>query len=147
IFDIFGRPRESHLACPTRMHGSRPLSFQGYVLNHGLIPPPDHLFGGDTGLLNVWAVLSPGGSIVASLENVNGFMAMYTPSDDLIHIDFEKKGVVPEIMLHILEEFIFLLGRHSLDNETSRMIVCEVSKPWGSGVTMRRNQIECLERN
>nr|GFA58144.1 hypothetical protein [Tanacetum cinerariifolium] len=31
-------------------------SFQGYVLNHSLIPPPDHLFGGDTGSLN--AILS-----------------------------------------------------------------------------------------
>nr|GEZ06927.1 hypothetical protein [Tanacetum cinerariifolium] len=45
---LFGRPTERHLACPTRMHGSRLLSFQGYVLNHSLIPPPDHLFGGDT---------------------------------------------------------------------------------------------------
>nr|GEW94256.1 copia protein [Tanacetum cinerariifolium] len=49
---LFGRPKERHLACPIRMHGSLPLSFQGFVLNHGLIPPPDHLFGGDTGLLN-----------------------------------------------------------------------------------------------
>nr|GEZ24721.1 reverse transcriptase domain-containing protein [Tanacetum cinerariifolium] len=39
---LFGMPRERHLACPTRMHGL--LSFQGYILNHGLIPPPDHLF-------------------------------------------------------------------------------------------------------
>nr|GEX38251.1 hypothetical protein [Tanacetum cinerariifolium] len=46
---LFEKPRERHLACPTKMHGFRLLSFQGYVLNHGLIPPPDHLFGGDTG--------------------------------------------------------------------------------------------------
>nr|GFA33599.1 reverse transcriptase domain-containing protein [Tanacetum cinerariifolium] len=46
---LFERTRERHLACPTRMHDFRPLSFQGFVLNHGLIPPPDHLFGGDTG--------------------------------------------------------------------------------------------------
>nr|GEX22316.1 hypothetical protein [Tanacetum cinerariifolium] len=46
---LFGRPRERHLACLTRMHGFRPLFFQGFVLNHGLIPLPDHLFGGDTG--------------------------------------------------------------------------------------------------
>nr|GEX42208.1 hypothetical protein [Tanacetum cinerariifolium] len=45
-------PRERHLACPTKMHGFLLLSFQGYVLNHSLIPPPDHLFRGDTGLLN-----------------------------------------------------------------------------------------------
>nr|GEV18290.1 reverse transcriptase domain-containing protein [Tanacetum cinerariifolium] len=46
---VFGRPRERHLACLTRMHDSRPLYFQGFVLNHDLIPPPDHLFEGDTG--------------------------------------------------------------------------------------------------
>nr|GEW18729.1 hypothetical protein [Tanacetum cinerariifolium] len=39
-------------------------------------------------------MMSPGGSIVASLENVNGFPAVYTPSDDLIRTDFEQKGVV-----------------------------------------------------
>nr|GFB92390.1 hypothetical protein [Tanacetum cinerariifolium] len=49
---LFGMPRERHRACPTRMHDSHLLSFQGYVLNRSLIPPPDHLFGGDTGLLN-----------------------------------------------------------------------------------------------
>nr|GEW95734.1 hypothetical protein [Tanacetum cinerariifolium] len=80
----------------------------------------------------VWAMMSPGESIVASLKNVNGFLAMYIPSDDLIRTDFEQKGVVPEVMLHILEEFVFLLGRHSLDNEFPRMIVCKVGKPWGT---------------
>nr|GEZ91811.1 hypothetical protein [Tanacetum cinerariifolium] len=44
----------------------------------------------------VWAMMSPGGSIVASLKNVNGFLAMYTPSDDLIRTDFEKKGIIPK---------------------------------------------------
>nr|GFB49263.1 hypothetical protein [Tanacetum cinerariifolium] len=78
------------------------------------------------------AMMSPGGSIVASLENVNGFLAVYTPSDDLIRTDFEKKGVVPEIMLHILEEFVFMLGRHSIDNKIPRMIVCKVGKQWGT---------------
>nr|GEV25990.1 hypothetical protein [Tanacetum cinerariifolium] len=70
-------------------------------------------------------MMSLGGSIVASLENVNGFLAVYTPSDDLIRTDFEQKGVVPKIMFHILEEFVFLLGRYSLDNEIPRMIVCK----------------------
>nr|GEU65322.1 hypothetical protein [Tanacetum cinerariifolium] len=56
---LFRRHRERHLACPTRMHGSRPLSFQGFILNHGLLPPPYHLFGRDTGIdpslmLNHW---------------------------------------------------------------------------------------------
>nr|GFA18496.1 hypothetical protein [Tanacetum cinerariifolium] len=75
-----------------------------------------HLLGGV-----VRAMMSPGGSIVASLENVNGFLAMYTPSDDLIRKDFEQKGVVPKVMLHIFEEFVLLLGRHSIDNEIPRM--------------------------
>nr|GFA06977.1 hypothetical protein [Tanacetum cinerariifolium] len=50
---LFGRPRERHLACPTTTHGFCPLSFQGYVLNHSLIPPPDHLFGADTRVPNL----------------------------------------------------------------------------------------------
>nr|GEZ59838.1 hypothetical protein [Tanacetum cinerariifolium] len=62
-----------------------------------------------------------GGPIVASCENVNGFLVVYTPPDDLIRTDFEQKGVIPEVMLHILEEFVLLLGRHSLDNEIPRM--------------------------
>nr|GEW57138.1 hypothetical protein [Tanacetum cinerariifolium] len=49
FYKLFERPKERHLACPTRMHGFRPLLFQGYILNYGLIPLPDHLFGGDTG--------------------------------------------------------------------------------------------------
>nr|GEW04486.1 hypothetical protein [Tanacetum cinerariifolium] len=53
------------------------------------------------------AMMSPDGSIVASLDNVKGFLAVYTPSDDLISTDFKEKGLVPEIMLHILEEFVF----------------------------------------
>nr|GEV58320.1 reverse transcriptase domain-containing protein [Tanacetum cinerariifolium] len=82
----------------------------------------------------VLAMLSPGRSVVVSLDNVNGFLVVYTLSDDLIRTDFEKKGVVPEVMLHILEEFVFLLGRHSLDNEIPRMIVCKVGKPWAAAV-------------
>nr|GFD59818.1 hypothetical protein [Tanacetum cinerariifolium] len=74
-------------------------------------------------------MVSPDGSIVESLENVNGFLAVYTPFDDLISTDFKQKRVVPEIVFHILEEFAFLLGRHPLDNEIPRMVVCEVSKP------------------
>nr|GEY99206.1 reverse transcriptase domain-containing protein [Tanacetum cinerariifolium] len=84
----------------------------------------------------VWAMMSPGGSIVASLENVNGFLVVYTLSDDLIYTDFEKKGFVPEVMLHILEEFDFLLGRHSLDNKIPCMVVCKVDKPWGKEILM-----------
>nr|GEX58439.1 hypothetical protein [Tanacetum cinerariifolium] len=80
----------------------------------------------------IWAMMSPSGSTVASIENVNGFLAVYTPSDDLIRTDFEKKGVVPEVMLHIREEFVFLLGRNSLDKKNPRMVVCKVGNPWGT---------------
>nr|GEX38641.1 reverse transcriptase domain-containing protein [Tanacetum cinerariifolium] len=66
-------------------------------------------------------MMSPGGSIVASLENVNGFLAMNVPLDDLIRIDFEQEGVVLKVMLHIFKEFVLLLGRHSLNNEIPRM--------------------------
>nr|GEZ90416.1 reverse transcriptase domain-containing protein [Tanacetum cinerariifolium] len=69
----------------------------------------------------VWAMMSPSGSFVASLENVNGFLAVNTPSDDLIRTDFEQKGIVLKVMLHILEEFILLPRRHSLNNEIPRM--------------------------
>nr|GFA98700.1 hypothetical protein [Tanacetum cinerariifolium] len=65
-------------------------------------------------------MVSPGGSIVASLENVNGFLARNTPPDDLNRTDFEQEGVVPKVMLHIFEEFVLLLGRHSLNNEVPR---------------------------
>nr|GFA42936.1 hypothetical protein [Tanacetum cinerariifolium] len=91
-----------------------------------------HLLGGV-----VRAMMSPGGSIVASLENVNGFLAAYTPPDDLIRPKFEQKRVVPKVMLHILEEFVLLLGRHSLNNEISRMVVCKVGKPWEAGMTKK----------
>nr|GEZ74569.1 reverse transcriptase domain-containing protein [Tanacetum cinerariifolium] len=48
-----------------------------------------HLLGGV-----VWAMISLSGSIVASLENVNGFLTVNTPLDDLIRTDFEQNGVV-----------------------------------------------------
>nr|GEY63396.1 hypothetical protein [Tanacetum cinerariifolium] len=80
----------------------------------------------------VRVMMSLGGSIVATLENFNGFLAVNTPPDDLIRTDFEQERVVPKVMLHILEEFVLLLGRHSLNNEVPRMVVCEVGKPWGT---------------
>nr|GFA01516.1 reverse transcriptase domain-containing protein [Tanacetum cinerariifolium] len=39
----------------------------------------------------VRAMMSPNGSIMASLENVNGFLAMNTPPDDLIRTYFKQK--------------------------------------------------------
>nr|GEV21439.1 reverse transcriptase domain-containing protein [Tanacetum cinerariifolium] len=46
----------------------------------------------------------------ASLEDFNGFLARYTLFDDLISTVFKQKGVIPEIVFHILKEFAFLLG-------------------------------------
>nr|GEV15830.1 hypothetical protein [Tanacetum cinerariifolium] len=40
--------------------------------------------------------MSSGGSIMASLKNVNSFLAVNTPLDDLIRTDFEQEGVVPK---------------------------------------------------
>nr|GEY83514.1 reverse transcriptase domain-containing protein [Tanacetum cinerariifolium] len=75
-------------------------------------------------------MMSLGGSIVASLENINSFLAVYTPPNGLIRTDFEQEGVVPKVMLHIFKEFVLLLGRHSLNNEVPRMVVCKIGKPW-----------------
>nr|GEX60088.1 hypothetical protein [Tanacetum cinerariifolium] len=143
---LFGRPRERHLACPTRMHEVRTTitddstggsksgkeRFKEFANNSSVVGGERFRFNPFRQVVNsydvVRAMMSPGGSLVASLENVNGFLVVYTPSDDLIHTDFEKKGVVSKVMLHILEEFVFLLGRHSLDNEIPRMVVCKVRK-------------------
>ncbi|GJX35224.1 hypothetical protein Tco_0246781 [Tanacetum coccineum] len=49
------------------------------------------LFGGE-----ICTMMSPGGSIVASFENVKSFFAVHTPPDHLIRTDFEQEGVIPE---------------------------------------------------
>nr|GEY37101.1 hypothetical protein [Tanacetum cinerariifolium] len=66
-------------------------------------------------------MMSPDGSIMASLKNINGFLAMNTPPDDLIRTDFKQEEVVPKVMLHIFEEFVLLLGRHPFNNEVPRV--------------------------
>ncbi|GKC91153.1 hypothetical protein Tco_1151802 [Tanacetum coccineum] len=40
----------------------------------------------------IYTMMSPGGSIVASFENVKSFFAVHTPPDHLIRTDFEQKG-------------------------------------------------------
>nr|GEY22765.1 hypothetical protein [Tanacetum cinerariifolium] len=77
-----------------------------------------HLFGGV-----VWAMMSPGGSIMASLKNISGFLAVNTPPDDLIRTDFKQEGVVLKVMLHVFEEFVLLLGRHPFHNKFTRMVL------------------------
>nr|GEX08522.1 hypothetical protein [Tanacetum cinerariifolium] len=84
-----------------------------------------HLFGGV-----VQAVMSPSGSIVESLENVNGFLAVNTSSDDLIRTDFKQEGVVLKVLLHIFEEFVLLLGRHPFHNKVPRMEENPAEQSW-----------------
>nr|GEY02012.1 hypothetical protein [Tanacetum cinerariifolium] len=69
----------------------------------------------------VRAMMSPGGSIVESLKNVNGFLAVNTLPEDLILTNFQQEGVVPKVMLHIFEEFVLLLERHPIKNEVPHM--------------------------
>nr|GEY47578.1 hypothetical protein [Tanacetum cinerariifolium] len=83
-----------------------------------------NLFGGV-----VRAMISPGGSIVASFENINAFLALNTPPDDLIRTDFKQEGVIPKVMLHVFEELVLLLGRHPFNNKVPYMI--NISGPSG----------------
>ncbi|GJW63434.1 hypothetical protein Tco_0115318 [Tanacetum coccineum] len=57
------------------------------------------LFGGE-----ICTVMSPGGSIVASFENVESFFVVHTPPDHLIRTDFEQEGVIPEVVFDIFEK-------------------------------------------
>nr|GEZ70049.1 hypothetical protein [Tanacetum cinerariifolium] len=75
-----------------------------------------HLFGGV-----VRATMSPDGSIMASLKNINGFLAVNTAPDDLIRTDFKQEEVVPKVMLYIFEEFVLVLERHLFHNKVPRM--------------------------
>nr|GEU62492.1 hypothetical protein [Tanacetum cinerariifolium]GEX11218.1 hypothetical protein [Tanacetum cinerariifolium] len=90
-------------------------------------------------------MMSPGGSIVASLENINGFLDVNTPPDDLIRTYFDQEGVVPKVMLHIFKEFVLLLGRHPFYNEVPHMVVCKMGKPWCTLVTTKRYHVKCLK--
>ncbi|GKA92739.1 ribonuclease H-like domain-containing protein [Tanacetum coccineum] len=65
-------------------------------------------------------MMSPGGSIVAGHEDINGFLAVYTPSNHLIRTNSKQVGVIPKVMLNILKEFLLLLGRHPFHNKVHR---------------------------
>nr|GEW64594.1 hypothetical protein [Tanacetum cinerariifolium] len=69
----------------------------------------------------VSTMMSPRGSIVASFENVESFFAMHTLPDHLIRTNLEEKGVVLKIVFHIFEKLAFLLRRHTLNNEVTRV--------------------------
>ncbi|GJW44688.1 root cap [Tanacetum coccineum] len=61
--------------------------------------------------------MSPGGSTMASFEDVNSFLARDKPPDQLIRTYFEQIGVVPKVVFNILEKLVLLLGRHPFNNE------------------------------
>ncbi|GJX17919.1 hypothetical protein Tco_0218751 [Tanacetum coccineum] len=61
--------------------------------------------------------MSPGGSTMASFEDVNSFLAQDTPPDHLIRTYFEQIGVIPKVVFNILEKLVLLLGRHPFNNE------------------------------
>ncbi|GKF87595.1 hypothetical protein Tco_0258472, partial [Tanacetum coccineum] len=63
----------------------------------------------------IYTMMSPGGFIVASFENVESFFAVLTPPDHLIRTDFEQEGVIPVVVFDIFEKLVFLLGWHSFD--------------------------------
>ncbi|GKG07231.1 hypothetical protein Tco_0330200 [Tanacetum coccineum] len=54
--------------------------------------------------------MSPGGSIVASFENVESFFALHIPPDHLIRTDFEQEGVIPEVLYGSFENLQSMLG-------------------------------------
>ncbi|GJX35129.1 hypothetical protein Tco_0246686 [Tanacetum coccineum] len=61
--------------------------------------------------------MSPGGSTMASYEDINSFLARNTPLDHLIRTYFEQIGVVPKVVFNILEKLVLLLGRRPFNNE------------------------------
>ncbi|GJX92779.1 hypothetical protein Tco_0347365 [Tanacetum coccineum] len=73
--------------------------------------------------------MSPGGSTMASCEDVNSFLACNTPPDHLIRTYFEQIGVVPKVVFNILEKLVLLLGRHPFNNEIPRVVICIIGKP------------------
>nr|GEX70126.1 hypothetical protein [Tanacetum cinerariifolium] len=100
FYKMFRRPRERHLSCPTRMHGSRPLSFQGYVLNHGLIPSPDHLFGDDTGTAPIANSLA---SHMSTKGKMGGMFDMQVTLHDkriVMQDTLHYEAIVMQVTLH-----------------------------------------------
>ncbi|GKA25661.1 hypothetical protein Tco_0711770 [Tanacetum coccineum] len=68
--------------------------------------------------LKVSTVMSTGGTIVASHEDVMGFFAKNTTSNNLIRTDFKQKGdSFPRKKLHVLREFSFSAWVDILDHE------------------------------
>nr|GFA78966.1 putative reverse transcriptase domain-containing protein [Tanacetum cinerariifolium] len=85
-----------------------------------------YFLGGEVGTM-----MTPGGSFMTSFEDIKSFLAMHTPSNDLIRTYSKKAGIVPEVMFFVFKEFLLLLGRHPFDDKIPRMEICKVCKPWG----------------
>nr|GEU80281.1 Gag_pre-integrs domain-containing protein [Tanacetum cinerariifolium] len=83
------------------------------------------LFGGE-----VSTMMSPRGSILASFENVESFFTVHTPPDHLICANLEQKGVVPEIVFHIFEKLVFLLSRHTLNKNVTRVRIIGLGRSY-----------------
>ncbi|GKB72416.1 hypothetical protein Tco_0933828 [Tanacetum coccineum] len=91
-------------------------------------------------------MMSPRGSIMASFEDVESFLAVHTPPDHLIRTYLKQEGVVPKVVFDVFEKLSFLLGRHSFDHKIPRMVVYKIGKPWGIIISTKSNHPKCLER-
>nr|GEX01821.1 retrovirus-related Pol polyprotein from transposon TNT 1-94 [Tanacetum cinerariifolium] len=83
---------------------------------------------------------------MTSIENVNSFFASHATSNYLIGAGPKKIGIILEIMSCVLEKFILLLRRHTLDNEVPRVVIRKVCKPQGTWVlsvprTLQQNDV------
>nr|GEV43941.1 hypothetical protein [Tanacetum cinerariifolium] len=55
----------------------------------------------------VGTMMAPGGSFMTSFEDIISFLAMPTPSNDLIRTNLKKVGIVPEVMFNVENHFTF----------------------------------------
>nr|GEX02427.1 reverse transcriptase domain-containing protein [Tanacetum cinerariifolium] len=83
-------------------------------------------------------MMALGGSFVTSFEDIKSFLAMHTPSNDLIRTYSKKVGIVLEVMFYVLKEFLLLMRRHPFDNKIPCMEICKVCKPWGHSSSCHR---------
>ncbi|GKA58005.1 hypothetical protein Tco_0757193 [Tanacetum coccineum] len=55
-------------------------------------------------------MMSPRGSIMASFEDVESFLAVHTPPDHLIRTYLKQEGVIPKVVFDVFEKLSFLTG-------------------------------------
>nr|GEY44842.1 ribonuclease H-like domain-containing protein [Tanacetum cinerariifolium] len=88
----------------------------------------------------IGTMMASGGSFMTSFEDINSFLAMHTPANDLICINPKQIRVIPKVMFNIFEEFLLLLECQPFLDKIPRMEICYVGKPWvvqtpGSGIS------------